>query len=291
MLRNLVLLVCLLVGASEATAQCCCTDIVVQVSLKELAYVHTEREFEVRSLDEHHGTYLSDRDSTDGYLLVRMDAGCGVMERRFTITRTTTGERMDLSVLFVGFDGVHPALRVPFLQGNYEVDFTRLRYSAEAALPQDLAPSATATSRIAPCGACNVRVDRDSTGVTLELLNLREGGCGPGRVEMSRGGLAYCPDGQGTFQAKVQEVLGRKAGTHAKGSMLYTGIASINDNGRFYGRIHHERTDHVSAMEMALMDGPIWSPAWVADANAPDGKRVVSSMVRFTLVAGARSGE
>ncbi|MGV3637297.1 MAG: hypothetical protein ACO1NQ_06570 [Flavobacteriales bacterium] len=291
MLRNLLLLVCLLIGAGEACAQCCCSDILVQVSLKDLAYVHSEREFEVRSMDEYHGSYLADRDSTDGHLLVRMDAGCGVAERSFAIIRTTTGERMDLNVLFVGFDGTHPVLRVPFRPGNYEVDFTRLRESAAAAIPHDLEPSATATSRIVPCGTCAVRVDRDSNEVTLELLNLHEGGCGPGRVEMSGVGLAYCPDGQGAFQAKLQGMLDRKVGIQAKGSVLYTGIASINDIGRIHGRIEHEQTDRVHAMEMALMDGPLWSPAWVLDPDIPGGKRMVSSMVRFTLVQGAVLGK
>jgi hypothetical protein len=286
MTRFFALLLILLAGTCKASAQCCCSDILVHISLKDLAYVHSEREFKVQSLDEHHGSYLSDRDSTDGRLMVRMDVGCGVMERRFTITHITTGERMELNVLFVGFDGGHPALRVPFLPGRHEVDYTRLRESARALLPKDLLPSDTATSQTVHCGACAVRVDRDRTGVTLEPLNLSEGGCGPGRVRMSGAGLAYCPDGQGAFQANVQESLDRKLCFRAKGSVLYHGIASINVRGHFHGRIDHEQTDRVYAMEIALMDGPLWIPAWVVDADTPGGEREVSSMVRFTLVAG-----
>ncbi len=266
---------------SYASAQCCCSDIRLSITVsdgKESDYVMVRDAYEVRSRD---------MDSTDQVLSIDLDAGCGVAEREVTITRNSTKQVMELHVLFIGFDGVHPGLRVPFQPGKYEVDFTRLRESAGASRREDLAPSDTATSRIVQCGTCTVRLERDSKGVTMEPLDLREGGCGPGRVEVGGIGQAYCPDGQGAFQASVQELIDRKVGLRAKGSVMYTGIASINDRGNFYGRIAHEQTDRVYNIEIGLMKGPLWTPAWVVDADAPGGKRMVSSMVRFKLVSGA----
>ena len=141
--RNLTLLVLLLFGVLRSSAQCCCSDILVHVSLEDLPFVHSEREFEVQSLDEHHGSHLSDRDSTDHRLMVRLDAGCGLAERRFTVTRKPTGERMELHVLFLGFDGLHPSLRVPFTPGVYEVDLEHLIGCAGVGDYQDLAPNDT----------------------------------------------------------------------------------------------------------------------------------------------------
>jgi len=141
--RNLTLLVLLLFGVLRASAQCCCSDILVHVSLEDLPFVHSEREFEVQSLDEHHGSHLPDRDSTDHRLMVRLDAGCGLAERRFVVTRKPTGERMEMHVLFLGYDGLHPSLRVPFTPGVYEVDLEHLIGCAGVGGYQDLAPNDT----------------------------------------------------------------------------------------------------------------------------------------------------
>jgi hypothetical protein len=276
-----VLLLPLLFNVLYAVAQCCCSDIMLLVTLE-----HGAIEGDHDMTYDNYQVSSYDRDSTDGTLHFRMDAGCGITERTLTITRRYAKEQMVLHVLFTGFDGVHPSLRVPFLPGEYEVDFDRLRDCSGADHFERLTPSdtTTVTRSTIPCGACNVLVQQDRYGVALEPMDLAHGGCGPGHVEVDAPGLAYCHGGQIAFQAGVKEELNKRLSLRPNGSVLYSGIARVSERGQFHGRMKEEQTDLVYELELALMRGPDWSPAWVYDVQSPDGKRPVNSVVRFKLI-------
>lgn len=231
---------------------------------------------------------FADRDSTDGTLVFQLDASCGVMERTLTITHRSTKEQMFLHMLFTGFDGYHPRLRLPFLAGEHEVDFDRLRDCTGADRLERLAPNdtTTVTRSTVRCGPCHVAVQQDRYGVTIEPLDLARGGCGPGRIDLDATSFAHCPGGQIAFQAGVQEELNKRLSLRPNDSVLYTGIASVSEQGRFHGRMDQEQTDLVYKLELALMRGPDWSPAWMYDVQSPDGKRPLNSMVRFKLIKG-----
>ncbi|MEX1132477.1 MAG: hypothetical protein WEC15_04560 [Flavobacteriales bacterium] len=285
MARNLTFFFVLLFSAVRLSAQCCCSDILVHVSLEGLANVHSEREFEVLSLDEHHGAHLSDRDSTDQSLLVRMDTGCGLAERRFAITSKTTGERMELSVLFIGFDGVHPDLRVPFRSGTYEVDYERLISCTGANEYLRSANSDTLThwSTVVPCGPCRVLMEVDINAVVLEPLEMGSGGCAAGRVDPFDPSEAAYPGGQQAFQLEVERLYRLRRPSYRGFPNTLNGIGVVSEQGRFSTRILQPQTDLVYQAERALEELTNWRQASVPNAAGPGSRRPIRSMVRFRL--------
>ena len=266
-------------------AQCCCTDIVLQIPIDHLSGVHSDREFDVKETRGQYTFHRVDKDSTDKQLDLLLDAGCGLRDIGLEITRRTTGERMTLSVLFVGFDGWHPGLRIPFRPGAFEVDLERMIGCAGLDRGWDRArgerpePSTVELT----CGGCRLRVERDSMGVMLEPLDLWPGGCGAGSVEGDAYGKASFTDGQRTFldALAVQHAQGRSRSVpDGRG---WSGFGHVGPTGSFQARMDREQTERVYDLEMSLMHITRWKPAWVLNEAAPGGKRNIGSMVRFTL--------
>lgn len=279
--RLLLFLSFLPTAAVEASAQCCCTEVILQVSLADVPWVHSEREFRVE--EGAWGTvYHLDRDSTDRRLTVWLDAGCGVADRRLTITRTTTGERMELRVLFMGFDGAHPGLRVPFVGGSYEIDLERLISCTGADVRLHRRPRTPERTEFL-CGTCRVVMEHDSLGVLLEPLYLCCGACASGGVDDGGRGKAGFPDGQEALEQAVLSQLEGSGRSAFRRSIILNAVGCVNERGDVYARMEQEQTDPVYKVEMALMHVKGWSPAWVSDPAAPDGRRPLRSMVRFNL--------
>lgn len=266
-------------------AQCCCTNIVLRIPLDHLSWVHSDREFEVV---ETRGTYTFhrvDKDSTDKQLDLLLDAGCGLRDIGLAITRRTTGDRMTLAVLFVGFDGWHPGLRIPFRPGTFEVDLERMIGCAGL----DRAWDRAGTGKQEPstveltCGGCLLRVERDSVGVMLEPLDRWPGGCGAGSVEGDAYGKASYPDGQLLFLSALEKKQAEWRGRGVPDGRGWTGFGHVGPTGSFHARMDREQTERVYDLEMSLMQITGWKPAWVPDTETPDGRRSIQSMVRFTL--------
>ncbi|MBL8000678.1 MAG: hypothetical protein JNL05_01845 [Flavobacteriales bacterium] len=279
--RLLLFLSFLPTAAVEASAQCCCSEVILQVSLADVPWVHSEREFRVE--EGAWGTvYQVDRDSTDRRLTVWLDAGCGVADRRLTITRTTTGERMELRVLFMGFDGAHPGLRVPFVGGRYEIDLERLISCTGADVRLDRRPAVPERTELG-CGTCRVVLEHDSLGVLLEPLDLCCGACASGGVEDGGNGKASYPDGQQALERAVVSAMDRPGRKGPRRPMTLDAVGCVNEHGEVYVRMEQEQTDQVYLVEMALMHVKGWSTAWVSDPASTDGRRPLRSMVRFSL--------
>jgi hypothetical protein len=267
--------------AFSAAAQCCCSEVVLQVSLADVPWVHSEREFAVE--EDTWGTVLQvDKDSTDRRLTVWIDAGCGVADRRLTITRRSTGERMELRVLFVGFDGSHPGLRVPFVAGSYEVDLERLIACAGAEATIDRTHRAPTRIEML-CGTCRFLVESDSTGVLLEPLDICCGACTSGGVVDGSRGKAGYPAGQLALERAVVDAIGRSGGGALRRPIRLNAVGCVNEQGHLYVSIEQEQTDQIYAVEMAMMQMEGWVPARISDPDAPDGWRALRSMVRFNL--------
>ncbi|MBL7982265.1 MAG: hypothetical protein JNL52_10715 [Flavobacteriales bacterium] len=271
--------------AINADAQCCCTNIVLQIPLDHLAWVHSDRAFEVKETRGQYTFHMTDKDSTDGRIDLLLDAGCGLRDIHLEITRRTTGERMTLAVLFVGFDGWHPGLRIPFRPGAFEVDLERMIGCAGLDRSWDRKADAVlvpSTDELT-CGGCRLRVERDSLGVMLEPTDLWTGGCGAGSVEGDPNGKASYTGGQPTFldALALQHAQGRQQSV--PDGMTWSGFGQVGPTGSFYARMDREQTERVYALEMSLMHITGWRPAWVPDESAPEGRHPVSSMVRFTL--------
>ncbi len=283
MLRTLPFL--LLLVTLRAPAQCCCSDIEVQITIDALDAVGSERAFELARSDEFHGEFQADGDSTDGRLSIRLDAGCGLAERRVTITRRPTGERMELIVLFIGFDGRHPVLRVPFRAGSFEVDYERLCdcTGANEYLQSAIRDTLTSWSTVAVCGSCRVLMDVDINGVVLEPLGLEKGGCAAGEVEPATPSEAAYPGGQRAFQLEVERLLKLRRPSFQGFSNTLTGVGMVSENGRFGARIFQEQTHLVYTAERALEDLINWRPVSVPHPAAPEGRRPIRSIVRFRL--------
>ncbi|HMQ74778.1 MAG TPA: hypothetical protein PKE21_08080 [Flavobacteriales bacterium] len=266
-------------------AQCCCTNIVLQIPLDHLSWVQSDRAFEVKETRGQYTFHRADKDSTDGRLDLLLDAGCGLRDIQLEITRRTNGERMVLTVLFVGFDGWHPGLRVPFRPGSFEVDLERMVGCAGLDRWQDrtAADARVPSTEEVSCGGCRLRVERDSTGVLLEPLDLWTDGCGAGSVEGDAYGKAGYTDGQLTFleALAIQHAQGRpRSFPDGRG---WSGIGHVGPTGSFHARMDREQTERVYDLEMSLMHITGWKPAWVLDEAAPGGRRSIGSMVRFTL--------
>jgi len=275
----------LLLVAIRAPAQCCCSDIEVQVTLDTLAGVGSEREFNVAHSDQFHWIVQADQDSTDRRLSIRLDAGCGVAERRVTITRRSTGECMELIVLFIGFDGGHPVLRVPFRSGTHEVDYERLIdcTGANEYVNSAIRDTLTSWSTVVACGPCQVLMKVDSNGVVLEPLPQLSGGCAAGRVGSIDPNEAGFPGGQPALQQEVERLYRLRRPTFQGFPNTLTGIGVVSDQGSFSTRIRQQQIDLVYNAERALEDLTSWRPASVLHSAAPNDRRPIRSIVRFTL--------
>jgi len=271
--------------AFNADAQCCCSNIVLQIPLDHLSWVHSVRAFEVKETRGQYSFHRADKDSTDGRIDLLLDAGCGLRDIQLEITRRTNGERMTLSVLFVGFDGWHPGLRIPFRPGAFEVDLERMIGCAGLDRGWDRAEADTLEPTIedVTCGGCRLRVERDSMGVMLEPVDLWTGGCGAGSVDGDAYGKASYPDGQLQFCTAVEAKQAERRGRSVPDERHWTGHGVVGPEGSFYARMDREQTERVYELEMSLMHITGWKPAWVADEAAPGGRRTIGSMVRFTL--------
>lgn len=284
-LRWALFLLSLALVPPDIRAQCCCTNIVLRIPLDHLSWVHSDREFEVKETRGQYTFHRADKDSTDGQLDLLLDAGCGLRDIGLEITRRTTGERMTLSVLFVGFDGWHPGLRIPFRPGAFEVDLERMIGCAgldrgwNRAAADTLMPSMEELT----CGGCRLRVEHDSLGVMLEPLDLWTGGCGAGSVEGDAYGKASYPGGQLLFRTALEEMQAERRDRIVPDGQGWSGIGHVDPTGSFNARMDQEQTEHVYELEMSLMRISGWKPAWVPDPVAPEGKRPIGSMVRFTL--------
>ncbi len=269
----------------HAGAQCCCTDIVLQIPLDHLSWVHSDREFEVKETRGQYTFHHVDKDSTDGRIDLLLDAGCGLRDIGLEITRRNTGERMMLTVLFVGFDGWHPGLRIPFRSGVFEVDLERMIGCAGLDRSWDRAAADTLspTDEEVTCGGCRLRVERSRDGVWLEPLDLWTGGCGAGSVEGDAYGKASYTDGQLLFRTVVEEKQAEQRGRSVPDGRGWSGFGHVGPTGSFYARMDREQTERVYELEMSLMHITGWKPAWVPDEAAPGGRRNIGSMVRFTL--------
>jgi hypothetical protein len=284
LLRVLVQLMLALL-AQGLRAQCCCSNIVLRVPLDHLSWVHSDREFDVVETRGQYTFHRVDKDSTDKQLDLLLDAGCGLRDIGLEITRRTTGERMMLSVLFVGFDGWHPGLRIPFRPGVFEVDLERMIGYAGLAGSWDYLAADTLkpTMTVVTCGGCRLRVERDSLGVVLEPLDLWTGGCGAGSVEGDAYGKASYPDGQLLFRTVVEQKQAEQRGRSVPGGRGWSGFGHVGPTGSFHARMDREQTERVYELEMSLMHITGGKPAWVPDDAAPGGRRNIGSMVRFTL--------
>lgn len=283
-LREALFLLSLAVVPLGLHAQCCCTDIGLLIPIDHLPWVHSDREFEVKETRGQYTFHRVDKDSTDGLLHLMLDAGCGLRDTHLEITRTTTGERMTLSVLFVGFDGWHPGLRIPFRSGAFEVDLERMIGCAglDHGWNRTGADTLSPTIEEVDCGGCRLRVERMGVGVWLEPMELWAGSCGAGTVEDDVHGKASYPEGQLLFRAAVEE----QAKDGSRGipdHRRWSGYGVVGANGSFRARIEREQTERVYDLEMSLMHITGWKPAWVLDEAAPGGRRYIGSMVRFTL--------
>ncbi len=274
-----------LLSVTSLFGQCCCSDIVLRIPLDQLSRVHSDREFEVLETRGQYTFHRVDQDSTDKQLDLLLDAGCGLRDIQLAITRRTTGERMELSVLFIGFDGWHPGLRIPFRPGVFEVDLERMIGCAGPAGSWDYLAGDTLKPTLTDvtCGGCRLRVERDSLGVILEPLDLWPGGCGAGSVEGDAHGKASYPGGQGLFLNAVDHEQAKGGSRSVPDGKHWTGYGVVGPTGSFHARMDREQTERVYELEMSLMHITGWKPAWVPAASAPDGRRTISSMVRFTL--------
>ena len=280
---RLLLLLALSFRAFNTAAQCCCSDIDLRIPLHHLPWIHSDREFDVVETRGQYTFHRVDKDSTDKQLDLSLDAGCGLRDIQLAITRRTTGERMELSVLFIGFDGWHPGLRIPFRPGSFEVDLERMIGCAGLAGSWDYLAADTfnPTMTEVTCGGCRLRVERDGSGVTLEPLDLWTGGCGAGSVEGDAYGKASYPEGQPLFRKAVDDEQARGGGV--PDGRRWSGYGVVGPDGSFHARMDREQTERVYELEMSLMRISGWKPAWVPDAEAPGGQRNIRSMVRFTL--------
>lgn len=282
---RLLLLLFVSFRAFNADAQCCCTNIVLQIPLDHFSRGHSDRAFEVKETRGQYTFHRADKDSTDGRIDLLLDAGCGLRDIQLEIMRRTTGERMTLTVLFVGFDGWHPGLRVPFWHGAFEVDLERMIGCAGLDRWQDR----TAADALVPsteeigCGGCRLRVERDSAGVMLEPLELWTGGCGAGSVEGDAYGKASYAGGQLLFRTVMEQQQAEQRGRSVPDGRGWSGFGHVGPAGSFHARMDREQTERVYELEMSLMHINGWKPAWMPDAEAPDGRRSIPSMVRFTL--------
>jgi hypothetical protein len=269
----------------SANAQCCCTNIVLLIPVDHLQGVLGERAFEVKETRGQYTFHRVDKDSTDGVLHLFLDAGCGLRDTHLEITRTTTGERMALSVLFVGFDGWHPGLRIPFRSGVFEVDLERMIGCAGLDHRWDRAAADTLSPAVEEvgCGGCRLRVERSGDGVWLEPLDLWPGGCSAGSVEGDAYGKASYPEGQLLFRTAVEDEQAKDGARGVPAHRPWSGYGVVGANGSFHARMDQEQTQRIYQLEMSLMKVQGWRPAWVPDPQAPGGRRDIGSMVRFTL--------
>jgi hypothetical protein len=247
--------------------------------------MHNDREFDVVETRGRYTFHRVDKDSTDKQLDLLLDAGCGLRDIQLEITRRTNGERMVLTVLFVGFDGWHPGLCIPFRPGAFEVDLERMIGCAGLYRGWDRASSERPAPSVVEltCGGCRLRVERDSVGVMLEPLDLWPGGCGAGSVEGDAYGKASYPGGQLLFRTVVEQTQTEQRGRSAPDGRGWSGFGHVGPNGSFHARMDREQTERVYDLEMSLMHITGWKPAWVLNEAAPGGRRNIGSMVRFTL--------
>lgn len=284
-MRYVALCFLVLLQINTTRSQCCCMDIELLIPVDHLPGVLSERAFEVKETRGQYTFHRVDRDSTDGVLRLFLDAGCGLRDTHLEITRTTTGERMELRVLFMGFDGAHPGLRVPFVGGSYEVDLERLISCTGADVRLHRRPRTPERTEFL-CGTCRVVMEHDSLGVLLEPLDLCCGACASGGVDDGGPGKASFPYGQEALEQAVVGQLEGSGRSALRRSITLDAVGCVNERGDVYARMEQEQTDPVYKVEMALMHVKGWSPAWVSDPAAPDGRRPLRSMVRFRLDLG-----
>lgn len=283
-LRGFLLPLFALISAPDLFPQCCCTNIVLEVTLDNVVDLRSDRDFEVKETRGQYTFTSVDKDSTDRRLSLLLDAGCGLMERRLLITRRATGERMELSVLFVGFDGWHPGLRVPFRSGTYDLDLERMIGCAgldqgwDRSAAAALAPSVSLVS----CGSGSLRVHRDAEGAMLEPLDLETQAFRPGHVACDAPRFACFPDGPLLLSQRTGSAADQRGGAERTARMV-TGFGHVSATGYSHVRMDTEQTERIHNVEMAMMGELGWRAAWVPDASAPDGRRAIASMMRFSL--------
>ena len=284
-MRYLALSFLVLLQINTARSQCCCMDIELLIPVDHLPGVLSERAFEVKETRGQYTFHRVDRDSTDGVLRLFLDAGCGLRDTHLEITSTTTGERMALSVIFVGADRWFPGLRIPFRPGVFEVDLERMIECAWLRGGWDWATADTLTPAAEDmiCGGCRLRVERSAEGVWLEPLDLWPGGCGAGSVEGDAYGKASYPDGQMLFRTAVEEEQAKDGARGIPADRRWNGYGVVGADGSFHARMDQEQTERIYQLEMSLMKVRGWRPAWVPDPQAPGGRRNIDSMVRFDL--------
>ncbi|HRH69202.1 MAG TPA: hypothetical protein PLB89_06835 [Flavobacteriales bacterium] len=267
-------------AVQHATAQCCCADVILHVDLSGVAWMNSEHEFSV----DGHALGLAhrlDSDSTDRRLVIWLDAGCGTADRKLTITRTTTGERMELRVLYEGFEGSHPGLRIPFVAGNYEIDLERI-ISCTGALERQMVVPPVKERLEVLCGTCRVLMEHDSLGVWLEPLDLCCGACGTGGVGDMGNGKASFPAGQLALEQAIVAAMAKR-GKALRRPITLNAVGFVNERGESWVSLEGEHSDVMYDVEVAAWNLEGWVPAYISAPEAPDDRRTLRSMVRFKL--------
>ena len=269
----------LLLFTLHAAAQCCCTDILLYVSVGD----HPEGDYAAAF---HPQVSPADADSTDGLISFHMDAGCGLAERVVSLTRRSTGEQMELHVLFVGHDGGHPMFRVPFTPGVFDIDLERIINcgNTQALVKETTDGPGSSGKGIVDCGGWKVGWERALGQITFELFDLRTGVYAPGSAEDAGTGKAHCTGGKAGFQTNLGPQFEEEEVSRGIWRSTYTGIAYVTEDGGFGARMDKEQTNKVYALEMVPMKCTAWQPARIPDAGESDGFRNIGSMVRYRFV-------